>query len=229
MRKTLILLLMATVCSRMQAQQKDSIDTSLFAAGYDCYVHTTDKDGMAVTDSLKMVVYVGNKVTKTIGYYTDVVERCGEERASFSGKRRERCAHVPAVFVWREEKQMTVYDEVPPHRYEYTEPSAMIWTLNEDTMTVSGYLCHHALTTYGGRTWTAWYTEDVPSSAGPWKLGGTPGLIVKAEADGGIISFTLFELLQESRPITRFNGEGGSYSGREVKAERDRVSTSRRF
>ena len=54
------------------------------------------------------------------------------------------------------------------------------WQLLEGDSTVCGYPCHKAQTTFRGRTWTAWYTLDLPYSDGPWKLCGLPGLILHA-------------------------------------------------
>ena len=234
-RKTIIILsrraasaliLWATMCGGSMAQTKDSIDTTVFTVGYDFKVNTTDKEGKAVTDSLRTVLLVGSKSTKSLGYYTDMVEQQGEERGSFGGKRKERCAHVPIIFVSQEKGQMTVREDVPAHRYEYTEPTGMAWNLLDDTLTISGFHCQKATTTYGGRSWTAYYTEDVPSTAGPWKLHGCPGLIVSASTDDGIFSFTLFELLQVRRPITSSCGDGfetSSIGGMMVKTKRDKL------
>ena len=54
------------------------------------------------------------------------------------------------------------------------------WTLSADTSTISSYLCQKATARFRGRDWTAWFTMEVPVDAGPWKLCGLPGLIVKA-------------------------------------------------
>ncbi len=54
------------------------------------------------------------------------------------------------------------------------------WQLHDDTLTVCGYTCRKAVANFRGRTWTAWYTEQIPIDAGPWKLHGLPGLILKA-------------------------------------------------
>ncbi|MBQ2361513.1 MAG: GLPGLI family protein, partial [Prevotella sp.] len=58
------------------------------------------------------------------------------------------------------------------------------WTLLSDSLTeIIGYSCHLATTTYRGRKWFAWYTDDIPLSYGPWKLAGLPGLILRAYDD----------------------------------------------
>ena len=55
------------------------------------------------------------------------------------------------------------------------------WQLVEGDSIVCGYPCHKAQTTFRGRTWTAWYTLDLPYNDGPWKLCGLPGLILHAQ------------------------------------------------
>ena len=48
--------------------------------------------------------------------------------------------------------------------------------------------------------WTVCYTEEIPSSAGPWRLRGLPGLIVEAKNEAH--TFSLAGLRQEASPIT---------------------------
>lgn len=55
------------------------------------------------------------------------------------------------------------------------------WQLIPDSATtIIGYHCQLAKTNFKGRTWLAWYAEDIPVSEGPWKLCGLPGLILRA-------------------------------------------------
>ena len=80
-------------------------------------------------------------------------------------------------------------------RYVYEDSTArMDWTLTADTATVCGYPCRKATTRFRGRNWTAWYTEKLPVDAGPWKLHGLPGLILRAEEGSGLLRFEAVQL-----------------------------------
>ena len=67
-------------------------------------------------------------------------------------------------------------------RFVCTEDySAPLWQpVADSSAVILGYRCSMAVTNYKGRTWYAWYAEDIPLDAGPWKLGGLPGLILRA-------------------------------------------------
>ena len=63
------------------------------------------------------------------------------------------------------------------------------WTVHEDTLTVTTYLCTKATCHFKGRDYVAWFTPEIARSEGPWKLHGLPGLILKAEDSEGHYSF----------------------------------------
>lgn len=63
------------------------------------------------------------------------------------------------------------------------------WTLAEGQDTVLSHVCSKAMVHYAGRDYVAWYVPDIPISAGPWKLYGLPGLILKAEDSEGCFRF----------------------------------------
>ena len=67
-------------------------------------------------------------------------------------------------------------------RFVCTEDyAAPLWQpVADSSAVILGYRCSLATATYKGRTWYAWYAEDIPFDAGPWKLGGLPGLILRA-------------------------------------------------
>ncbi|MDO4789815.1 MAG: GLPGLI family protein [Porphyromonas sp.] len=66
------------------------------------------------------------------------------------------------------------------------------WEVMQDSTAVKkGYNCIMAKADYLGREWIVWYTPDIPSPTGPWKLWGLPGLIVEAKDSEGLFSFAL--------------------------------------
>lgn len=95
------------------------------------------------------------------------------------------------------DNELTFVTTIPDDFY-YTEKNpTQEWSIDDkDTMTVCGYVCKKATTTYGGRHWTAWFAEDLPIDGGPWKLFGLPGLILAAHDADNIYHFNCIGMEQ---------------------------------
>ncbi len=78
-------------------------------------------------------------------------------------------------------------------QYIYEEQIPNTWKVLPETVKIGNYQTQKAEQNYGGRTWYAWFTTDVPLQDGPYKFGGLPGLIVKLEDSKGDYSFDLME------------------------------------
>ncbi|KAF5039025.1 hypothetical protein DSECCO2_548250 [anaerobic digester metagenome] len=65
--------------------------------------------------------------------------------------------------------------------YYEEEISPINWDIKKDTMSVLGYACTQASCDFGGRSYTAWFTQDIPINDGPYKFYGLPGMILKIE------------------------------------------------
>ena len=63
------------------------------------------------------------------------------------------------------------------------------WQFSSDTLTVLGYVCQKATTSFRGRDYEAWFSPEIPIKEGPWKLYGLPGLILKVVVDDGLFVF----------------------------------------
>ena len=76
----------------------------------------------------------------------------------------------------------TYLDKVIREKFRITEPLEQPqWDIIADsTKQILNYACQMARCTFKGRTWTAWFTADIPLDNGPWKLCGLPGLILHA-------------------------------------------------
>ena len=199
MKKILSTMMVLALTIGAQAQT-ETIDTAKFVAVYDYECTTQDAEGQGVTDKMQVVVQVGRTVTKSMprSVYR---QRDESEEDDVLADYQEAYLHMPTVWTGYPEGQATVREFIFPHEFEGSEPTPDIsWTLSDDTLTVSGYLCQQATATYRGVEWRVWYTEEVPSSAGPWRLRGLPGLIVKAESEAH--TFCLAKLQPERGGIT---------------------------
>lgn len=71
--------------------------------------------------------------------------------------------------------------------YDYTtfkfivdeESKALDWQITDETKDIMGYLCLSATTSYKGRDYKAYFTEEIPFSDGPYKFKGLPGMILE--------------------------------------------------
>lgn len=197
--KRLLYIILYTVLA-VHASAQEAIDTAQFVAVYDYECRTQDAEGTPVTDRMQVVVQVGRTVTKSMPL--SAYQRTDEiTSADAAIEFQEAMLHMPTVWTGYPEGQTTVREFIFPHDYEGNEATPDIaWTLSEDTVTVSGYLCQQATATFRGVEWHVCYTEEIPSSAGPWRLRGLPGLIVEAKSEAH--TFRLVELRQEHGAIT---------------------------
>lgn len=194
------------------------IDTANLMVAYDYECRTQDADGKPVTDRMKLCLLVGQHCTRSFPYRKFLKERewasgnnadmrsregaggrlefyegydfCSDEDLPLL--RSESYCHVPEVWMNHPDGQVSVRDAIPPTIYETREERKPIkWELGERTATCELH----------GVKWTVRYDEDIPTTAGPWKLCGLPGLITEAVSDGGIHRFTLIDLQRTAAPI----------------------------
>jgi len=108
--------------------------------------------------------------------------------------------------------EQTEYSRMPffleRENVQYTEPIPIQkWNINNDTLTVAGYLCQKATCRFRGREYIAWFTNDIPISNGPWKFGGLPGLILKVYDKDKLYTFECvgIENHKQKYPVTILN------------------------
>jgi len=86
------------------------------------------------------------------------------------------------------------------------------WKISADTVTILQYQCKKATTNFRGRTYEAYFTEDIPIPDGPAKFNGLPGLILRVKMidDKSFYSIeaTKLSITNESKVLVNpFSGE----------------------
>lgn len=203
-------------CTCAAAQEKAQV-----AVGYD--YHRTDKRGAPRTTRMTLLASAGeSKYFNDISLWSDSLSSTPDGKAKLreiimktavtrtpDGGMKIDMSKGPLkteylyVFTRPADGTLTVFDKWGMDQGHYTEPLAeQTWTIVEDsTASVLGYECIMAETDYHGRHWRAWFAPEVPLPFGPWKLHGLPGLILRAEADGGF-SFEATGIANTDRRIT---------------------------
>ena len=141
---------------------------------------------IALDDSLKMV-------RASVGEWIRTMENNGTfgRTVSFAVYK-----HLPAM------NELTYTDEIFRYLYYYEqELPAIDWQMQDADSVVCGYSCSKAVGKWRGRTWTVWYSMDIPIDDGPWKLQGLPGLILHAEDAQGDFFFTCVGIEEKRSPI----------------------------
>ena len=86
-----------------------------------------------------------------------------------------------AIFKNYPKSKVTVHQRFNSENWIYEEDyETPTWIITDSISTLMQYQCILAIGKFRGRTWNVLFTPDIPISNGPWKLGGLPGLILKA-------------------------------------------------
>ena len=82
------------------------------------------------------------------------------------------------------------------------------WNLSQEKKNVKNLSLQKAITTWGGRNWTAWFAEEIPFQEGPYKFHGLPGLIVEIYDDKKNYHFELVrseKIKEEEKKIVDYS------------------------
>lgn len=193
--------------------RKDTIDQAMYIAQYkvDGCINTVKKERFEET----MMLEVGKKCSRFYSYTkfvgdsvmaADIANNVSQEVMLEHSKQFGQSRMNEETYKRYPAGKVTTLDEIAGDinrlRCEETEERPQ-WVLSDDTATVLSYVCRKAVCRFKGREWMAWFTPEIPSSEGPWKLFGLPGLILKAEDSEGhyIFECTGIELCHSYHPI----------------------------
>lgn len=97
------------------------------------------------------------------------------------------------------------------------------WQITDETSTISSLHCQKAIGEWHGRTYTAWFSSDLPYHAGPWKLNGLPGLIIEAYDTNKevVFKFAGFSTIKDGSEVIQVPTKGIKTTVQEYKEMKD--------
>lgn len=75
------------------------------------------------------------------------------------------------------------------NRFDVSDLKKMDWKILPEKKMIDQFEAQKATVDYGGRSWTAWFSQDFPFQDGPYKFHGLPGLILEMEDSTGTHQF----------------------------------------
>lgn len=75
------------------------------------------------------------------------------------------------------------------------------WKIENEFKIILNLNCQKATTNFRGRNYTAWFSNDIKSSFGPWKMNGLPGLILEVYDDQNFFRIDAIDIAKESLDI----------------------------
>lgn len=177
-----------------RAATADTLDYTKCVVTYNYRCHTVNQENDSCDVNYRIILQVGNEVSCSMGYFA-------HEEDNGMELFKEKQHFIPVCYQNYPHKTLTALETVPYDHFQTQEKLPNIqWELCPQTDTICGYICQKAKGNYFSREWTVWFAKEIPSQAGPWRLQGLPGLILKAECDH-IHSFECGELSFVKEPI----------------------------
>ena len=186
MKKYFLILLFVTVTiqgfSQQNKTQFEGVANYLIKLAED--VFTFDGE-LIFTDTQSTFVYKKNKKTK---WFRD-------NEAEFKTQMVYTDSLGFQIFTNLKTKELQVREFCRQNQaFIYKDTVNLKWRLGSEHKEVNGLQCSNAYTRFRGRDYIAWYAMEVPTSAGPWKFNGLPGLIVLVEDKRGEVWISLKSL-----------------------------------
>lgn len=142
------------------------------------------------------------RAMRYLGYKGDVAMRVYDNQLDIV----EAAAGISCdqIFTNLEKKELITGNYFGKALYTKVEPLTKIeWIIQPQKKKILEQDCQRATTFFGGRNYTVWFAPAIPINAGPWKLGGLPGIILAVNDEKNEITFTCTKITipEEDAPL----------------------------
>ena len=123
-----------------------------------------------------------------------------QAKAIYNGPVRKSPCNIYKEYA---KNKILTQDEYSKNYCKYEETMEPFdWEIGKDTAIILDYPCQKATCTWRGRNYTAWFTENIPISEGPYKFHGLPGLIMKITDEKNHYSWEIKGIVEvQNHPI----------------------------
>lgn len=207
-----------------------NIVKSMYTAKYDVVFLKDTSDVYSVKEE-QMVLYIGEDQSIYKSLNRDNIERLKQEtlKKNIAATKPGEILSVdfrkiPKTNIKHEVLKISdsIYlsDDILNHRFQFVAENYPKWTILNDKKVINGYECTNAVTEYNGRKYSAWFTQEIPFSEGPYTFKGLPGLIVTLQDQRKLFYFELRSFIKESTEVSFRGGKWLSYKNF-IKARTD--------
>lgn len=167
--------------------QLQIVDRSFMECVYEHCIYDPFFDRTEITDE---ILEIGRKASRYGNYNTYMLDSIikADYQTGITldkwNKLYERIGHGSTTETLKnlDEGKLKHFESIFGENYVYEEELPVFnWRFTDEMDEVCGYMCKKATSEFRGRTWNAWYAEDIPVNNGPLKFAGLPGLILKVE------------------------------------------------
>lgn len=96
---------------------------------------------------------------------------------------------------------ITTTDRIMPDNFIFREDlNQFKWKISSQTTKIANYTAQKATVEFGGRSWVAWFTTEIPISDGPHKFNGLPGLILRLYDTRNHFVFDIVSIKEPEEP-----------------------------
>nr|WP_169931937.1 GLPGLI family protein [Nonlabens sp. Ci31] len=162
------------------------------------FKHHTNRPDLVLTD----YVLVNKKGDTTFTSFYNQMKRdsINSIRKMSSQERFDFRINEYPYYIETVEDKILFTAEVGDQYFQYEEQIRFKWNITDSIRKINSYKCKFATTTYAGRIWNAWFTQDIPINVGPYKFKDLPGAIIEINDSENIFKYSLIKF-KEKREV----------------------------
>ncbi len=156
-----------------------------------------------------MKLFLGQNVSKFIStnlYKSDTIMKKITCMSEFQEFLMDRSVATPLVryriYKNYPKDKLTYIEHIPSSTFKFEENLELFnWKLCDETDSIKGYKAQKATCDFGGRSWVAWFSPEIPYNDGPYKFNGLPGLIFNVADTRNHYVFELESIEKPSKKV----------------------------